>query len=328
LHLLGNVADTGRKHRAPKMDDVGVSKVARTPDEWAAAVERCFVPLQVKRIADGFEGTIKERHFNAGTRVSLVDSGASTLERTAKLTADPHEARLLFVCHLSGRANVTQMGRQSVQEPGQAVFYLTADPYELSFPTHISELIFSLPVRAIRMPEGDLRDMASRSIDPSPSLKVLHTCLNELSESRESTESDGLERIAVELVHGVLSRHLGRPAPLGTAALAATIVEFAREHATDPDLSPEALAARFHISRRTLYLALEQRNTAPADLLRRLRIEHATGLLRCTTYPLATVAARSGFSNERTFSRAFAAVQGMSPGAYRERGRTDRAIVV
>lgn len=328
MQLLGNVADTGLKQRAPKIYDVEASKVARTPDEWAEAVERCFVPLQVKRIADGFEGTIKERHFSGGSRVSLVESAASTLERTAKLTADPHEARLLFVCHLSGRANVTQLGRQSVQNPGQAVFYLTAEPYELSFPTSISELIFSLPVRELRMPEGDLRELASRSIDPSPSLKVLHTCLNELSESRQSTESDGLERIAVELVHGILSRHMGRPAPLGTAALAATIVDFARGHATDPALSPDALAAHFHISRRTLYLALEQRNTAPADLLRRLRIEHAAGLLRCTTYPLPAVAARSGFSNERTFSRAFAAVHGMSPGAYRERGRTDPAIVV
>jgi AraC family transcriptional regulator len=87
------------------------------------------------------------------------------------------------------------------------------------------------------------------------------------------------------------------------------------------DLSLDALAdvaamSRFHWHR--VYHAMTGETCAQA--VRRVRMQRAAGWLAYDGLPVAKVAARVGYPNIQSFSRAFKAETGISPGAFRKRG--------
>lgn len=89
----------------------------------------------------------------------------------------------------------------------------------------------------------------------------------------------------------------------------------------DGDLSLDVLAeiaclSRFHWHR--VYRAMTGETLA--DAIRRIRLIKAANALVLETAPLAEVAERYGYPNVASFTRAFSAAHGLSPGAFRDRG--------
>ncbi|ATQ42582.1 AraC family transcriptional regulator [Caulobacter mirabilis] len=89
----------------------------------------------------------------------------------------------------------------------------------------------------------------------------------------------------------------------------------------DGDLSLDRLAevaclSRFHWHR--VFRAMTGETLA--DAIRRIRLIRAANALVLETAPMAEIAARYGYPNVASFSRAFSAVHGTSPGAFRARG--------
>ncbi len=79
------------------------------------------------------------------------------------------------------------------------------------------------------------------------------------------------------------------------------------------------LAAAAHCSTRSLQRRFEQHVGASIrDYLQRLRVAHAARQLSATDWPIALVAARSGFPSLANFNRQFRATRGMTPRAYRQ----------
>jgi len=83
------------------------------------------------------------------------------------------------------------------------------------------------------------------------------------------------------------------------------------------ELDAAALADALHMSPRTLQRRLEGEGTALKDVIARARRDVAERLLSDATMPLAEVAARCGFSELATFSRAFKRWTGKPPGQWR-----------
>jgi AraC family transcriptional regulator len=89
----------------------------------------------------------------------------------------------------------------------------------------------------------------------------------------------------------------------------------------DGDLSLDALAdiacmSRFHWHR--VFRAVT--GETPADAIRRIRLLKAANALLQDPAPLEAIAARHGYADAASFSRAFRAFHGVSPGEFRERG--------
>lgn len=82
------------------------------------------------------------------------------------------------------------------------------------------------------------------------------------------------------------------------------------------DLASAACLSPFHFHR--LYRAAT--GETPADTLRRRRLNRAAGDLVLGKAPVAKIAKRAGYGGLAAFGRAFAAVFGVSPAAYRKRG--------
>ncbi len=81
-----------------------------------------------------------------------------------------------------------------------------------------------------------------------------------------------------------------------------------------------ALAARLNLSSRTLHRQLQEEGVSLQALKDEVRHAQAAEQLRRTERPIKQIALAVGFRNEKSFSRAFRAWSGVTPGAYRQQG--------
>ncbi len=83
----------------------------------------------------------------------------------------------------------------------------------------------------------------------------------------------------------------------------------------------EALAALLHLSSRTLHRQLKEEGLTLQALKDEVRHAQAVEQLRRTRRPIKQIALAVGFRNEKSFSRAFLAWTGATPGAFRREER-------
>lgn len=99
------------------------------------------------------------------------------------------------------------------------------------------------------------------------------------------------------------------------------VLDHIHAHAADP-LSLDVLAdvaalSRFHFHR--VFRAITGETVAAT--VRRIRMDHAAVMLTHATTPIAEIAPAVGYPNVPSFTRAFAEVYKMPPGAYRRAGQ-------
>lgn len=116
-------------------------------------------------------------------------------------------------------------------------------------------------------------------------------------------------------------------------ALPLTVLQYRRDRllvqrvrqvlAADPGAghSAEALALRLHLSPRTLHRQLKEEGASLQALKDEVRRERAVTLLHRTDRPIKQVAHDTGFTNDKSFIRAFRAWTGKSPAEFRRSAR-------
>ena len=116
-------------------------------------------------------------------------------------------------------------------------------------------------------------------------------------------------------------------------ALPLTVLQYRRDlllvqrvrQALNADLaaahSAEALALRLHLSPRTLHRQLKEEGASLQGLKDEVRRERAKALLCRTDRPIKQVAHEAGFTNDKSFIRAFRSWTGQSPAEFRRRAR-------
>jgi AraC-like DNA-binding protein len=139
-------------------------------------------------------------------------------------------------------------------------------------------------------------------------------------------------RAAADVVCAAVTHQISRNPPAGVPrqALLDRVKAAIEERLGDPDLTPQAIADRHHISVRYLHVLFQQQGTTVNGWVREHRLEAAgRDLARPDAHrrSVAGVAARWGFSNSSHFSRAFREVYGMSPMQWRKRRSTSTSTV-
>ena len=86
----------------------------------------------------------------------------------------------------------------------------------------------------------------------------------------------------------------------------------------------ESIAALLNLSSRTLHRQLQEEGMSLQALKDEVRHELAAEQLRRTDRPIKQIALAVGFRNEKSFSRAFRAWSGLTPGDFRRRGLPQR----
>ncbi|SMO52119.1 helix-turn-helix domain-containing protein [Paracoccus laeviglucosivorans] len=189
----------------------------------------------------------------------------------------------------------------------------------LMIPPHLAH---GLPVELPHSFQSGLPDPADHALlDPALRALGAGSPRNAVEASATSFQLGLLAVALSRLVHGsaaqqALSHRITEARPLTERFLALAGANLAQEH-TMSELARDLGCTLAHLDR----ACLQSRGKTALELLYRLRLERAVGLLRDTTTPIEQIARSLGFSSVGHFMRAFASATGRSPEAFREIGR-------
>jgi AraC-like DNA-binding protein len=223
---------------------------------------------------------------------------------------------------------VVQDGREALLAPGDLTFYDTTRPYSLRFAEPYGLQVFALPRQALGLSEEEVRRLTAVATRPDEGLAALvASFLVRLASDAAgylSQTGDVLARNAVDLLTTLAAERLGRGLATrddsATTALRLRVHAFIDRHLSDPDLSPETVAAAHHVSVRYLHYLFQEQGTTVSRWIRHRRLEACRReLARRATggVAVAAVAQRFGLTSPAHFSRVFRAAYGMSPREWR-----------
>jgi AraC-like DNA-binding protein len=99
---------------------------------------------------------------------------------------------------------------------------------------------------------------------------------------------------------------------------AAEVMQIVKTNFTNPEFGVEDVAAALGISRVHLNRKLKAENSpSPSDMIKTMRMELASEMLKAGGKTIAEVAEASGFSSASYFSSAFKEYFGVAPAAYK-----------
>jgi AraC-like DNA-binding protein len=269
--------------------------------------------------------------------VCSIRSNATTVERTSALARDPDDAYIFIGLQLSGSSMVIQDGREAVLRSGDLAIYDTRRPYTLVNERGIDQHFFRVPVSDLELSGRVLGSLTATRLGGSrPLAQVTAGHLLQVAD----TIADMSQREAHEVAHAtlVLVRALltsqvdsvpGAREHL-EHSLETRIIQFARHHLADPDLSARVIADAHHVSVRQVYRLLGRTGISLGDWVREQRLEAAKRDLADpgVTATIAAVAHRWGFVDLTHFGRSFKTAYAMTPREWRAVSRAGHRDVV
>lgn len=232
---------------------------------------------------------------------------------------------------IDGVATVSQNGRHVRIAPGQMALYDPGRRYDLRLEEQWSCIVLAFPRDALSLPDNVVRQAMRR---PHPFREgpgaVLVDFVTAALDQRMSigTSAGRLGEAAFHLIAGALDRR----EPGDDEAVADTrrlgVLQYAREHLTDPGLTHDGIAAAHRMAPRSLHRLFEHEPHTVTEYIRQRRLE---SVHRDLTDPLfdhlsiARIAARWCFTSQAHFTRAFQAQYGISPSAVRRAAATARS---
>ncbi|GIH80642.1 helix-turn-helix domain-containing protein [Planobispora longispora] len=292
---------------------------------WRHTVSQAFGPLELQAEArEGFDGRIVGHTFGP-VQMSDVRAVAHVVSRAGRhvLPGGPDHYKLSLL--LRGSGVVEQAGRHVVVGPGDLVLYDLARPVRFALEAH-HLLALTIPRSAIPLSPAHVASLsgtllASRNGPGRLTVSFL-TALAADGEAAEGPYGVHVGEALVNVVTGAIRERLDGAPPAGGAhaELFERITEWIERNLHRPGLSPEAVARAHHVSVRQLHRIFQAAGTTVAAHVRARRLDHCrrelvSGDPRADR--VSVIAARWGFSDPTSFSRAFRRAYGVAPRDYR-----------
>jgi AraC-like DNA-binding protein len=253
-------------------------------------------------------------------------SGAELYRPPRSAIPAPYDAGVHILARIDGSGSVFDPVEQSV---GMMRIYEPGDEIAEQFPSNTHMYTLAIPIGAMGMDGTTIRGLRERSYDLTAfQIQLLRGAVGLLitsgDELRTASSLVGVDRYLAALAALLLRTAVPKPTPdlaqVEQVRLRTDAIIY--EQATDPNLTPAAIAAQLNISLRQLYRAFNG-SESPAARIRRRRLERAAEILAGRSGPgqVERVAIECGFASAEYFSRAFRREFGMSPRAYRSAHR-------
>lgn len=295
--------------------------------EFQVAVTNSFVPLRVSTNVPAGEFTAKLVQANVhGVSFTDIRAMPHVVERTSELIQQAPRNFYKISLQLEGTGLLRQGDREVRLTPGDLAVYDTSQPYVLTFDKRFRTLVIQLPHDRLHIPHDFAAQMTAVRMDGSeglgrvvsPFLATIGTNLTEL----QGPAGAKLAQNAVDLLETLFATEfdLQRYAADPRRALLQRIRDNIDAQLSDPDLSPNTIAAAAFISVRHLHNLFQDQGQTVASYVRTRRLERC--YLDLTDpenfeVPVAAIGARWGFKDAAHFSRAFKGAYGESPSAVR-----------
>jgi AraC-like DNA-binding protein len=298
----------------------------RRLDVWREAIDVLFEVQPAEPGAS--QAPVVLDNWLLGAAVLSVASGPGfSYDRSPRAIA--RDGRDLFMIQIyeAGRCSIVRGAPAAASEPGDLVVTDQARPMatrETAFRNINLLLPRSSLAPLLRAPDAQGGRVLRRDL---PLVALARAHLRELA-----MQAPQLSQAHAAEVLGVTTHLLAAALNGGTEeataggvriALACQIRRFIEEHLHGHDLSPEALAARFGVSRASLYRMFEGERGIRDYVQRRRRARARLDLMNPAhrRKTVAEIAAEAGYSRAQDFSRAYRRDFGASPGEEREMSR-------
>jgi AraC-like DNA-binding protein len=293
---------------------------------WKESISVIFdVEREVEADTAPFAAALTTCHLGS---MLLVDTSSvgQYFQRKSPLIARDGLDHCIIQVYQSGTTRGQWGRRHSAVQPGDVFLLDLAQPLD-SCASDFRNLTLVLPRDLLTPHLGAPERLHGQSLARnSPRGRLLGQHIRTLWEVATTLNSDEAQRIAQGLVH-LIGAYFGagrveEDRPETGAVLLETVRRHIADQLTDPLLTPESLAAHFHVSRSYLY-SLFQPLGGITRYIQQQRLRRAfLELTQPASRPrrVSEIAYRVGFSNEAHFSKSFRHAFGMSPSEARSIG--------
>lgn len=278
-----------------------------------------------------FEATV--RHVDiAPLKVVELVSTPSAVRRTPRLIRRGDPEMLSVLLSVRGGLAVRQSGRETSVGSQQLVLYDSSRPFEIRVSGGAGNTVVSAhaPRASLPLPPAGLDGLLARPLPAGRGsglgallAQLLHSVVGD-AEAFRPNDLARLGGIAHDLMAATVAHHLDAesavPEDTHHRVLLLRIDSFVRQQLHDTALSPSLIAAAHHISVGHLHRLFRPRGVTVALWIRQQRLERARRDLADSAQrrvPVHRIAARWGFKDHSSFTRAFRAAFGIAPQEYR-----------
>lgn len=249
--------------------------------------------------------------------IGTVAAPGQHLERDARMIARQGIDHVLLQFYTSGRSKVAVGARDYAVQPGQMVAFDLCQPVVVVAEA-VSATNIVLPRKLLRDHLPTIENHHGRPLDygSEPVRRLFHTYLSTLAASAEGIEPHQTRKLAEAAASlcGACFQPDEAAASATHQLVAIAIRQFIEAEMGSDAFGVDVIVARFGLSRATLYRLFDA-DGGVANYIRERRLLRAIRLL---TQPggrprVSAVAYATGFSDEKTFSRAFRRRFGLLP---------------
>jgi AraC-like DNA-binding protein len=287
------------------------------------AVAPCYVIHE--NPGEGIHTRLEEWQIG-DARVLSTDSSGFRLLRTPRQSRQDVTPMIALSVQTRAPGRYVQFStEQHVAQGGLMIADLSA-PYDFSWSGPGGAATLQMPIDQLGV-SVDVVRRAMAGLTESPLYDLVTDHVRRLVADAERLAADPaaheLGAATIELARAFLlsaSRSGQQVRPAMAETLPTRIRAYVRRHLTDPDLSPESIAAAHNISVRYLYKVCARSGFSLQQWIIRERLRGARDELSdpaSADRTIAVVARRWGFSDPTHFSRRFRGEYGASPGEWR-----------
>jgi AraC-like DNA-binding protein len=257
-------------------------------------------------LPDGIEMTT----YNFGEiLVGSVAAPGQRLERDARMIARQGIDHVLLQFYAAGRSRITVGARDYVVQPSQMVAFDLCQPILVEADAvSATNLMLPRKLLADHLPAIESHHGEPLDYGAEPVRRLFHTYLTTLAASAERIEPHQTRKLAEAAANlcGACFTPGEGTVPVAHPLAAIAVRQFIEAEMGSDAFGVETIVARFGLSRATLYRLFDAEGGV-ANYIRERRLLRAIRLL---TQPggrprVSSVAYATGFSDEKTFSRAF-----------------------
>ncbi|MGW0662015.1 helix-turn-helix domain-containing protein [Streptodolium elevatio] len=268
-----------------------------------------------------------------GARVLRTSSSGFRLLRTPKQSRKSMSPMIALSVQTRAAGRHVQYAAEQLVPPGGLMIADLSAPYDFSWSGAGGAATLQVPIDQLGVPVDVIRRAMTRlPASPVYNLVIEHVRRITAEAALLSDDAGALElgSASIELARALLVS-AGRSGASGRPVLAEILLtrvrEYVRARLTDPDLSPESVAAAHNISVRYLYKICAQAGFSLEQWVIGERLRGARDELAdpaAATRTVAVIARRWGFSDPTHFGRRFRAAYGVTPSAWRSRAGDER----
>ncbi|MBX3099543.1 MAG: helix-turn-helix domain-containing protein [Salinibacterium sp.] len=291
------------------------------PDYWAAGIAEHFFPMHIERIlASSFEARLSGGQVGP-VSVRSIRGLPHRVARTSRMIASADPECILVYFLRSGSVLLEQDGRSCALEPGDIAIQDTSRPSTFEGHSTFDVLVFALPKWYLEGQTGSIAQSTATRVAGAqvPLVRLAAPFLVGLGQAASGggglagPEGEGAAAMLLSMVKSVYGDENTFDRQARSNALFARMQRYAVQHLHDPNLGPEQIARVHFVSTRYVHKLFAASGSGVSAWIRDRRLTGALLDVRGTDTPIAMVAARWGYRDPASFSRAFRTAYGRAP---------------